>query len=123
VSGARDAGLCYNGPALAPRVSDSGLCITLTRRDEMTSSTWKIKEAVQRVLDDLPAEKIEEVLNFALFLKARWTAQGESKATVPESTALILHTLPAAHLDRLTGLVPWGGDAVADAERLYDDHA
>jgi 3-dehydroquinate synthetase len=89
----------------------------------MTSSTWQIKEAVQRVLDDLPAEKIEEVLDFALFLKARWTAQGESKTTVPESTALILHTLPAAHLDRLTGLVAWGGDAVADAERLYDDHS
>ena len=89
----------------------------------MTSSTWQIKEAVQRVLDDLPAEKIEEVLDFARFLKARWTAQGESKATVPESTGLILHTLPAAHLDRLTGLVAWGGDAVADAERLYDDHS
>ena len=89
----------------------------------MTSSTWQIKEAVQRVLDDLPAEKIEEVLDFALFLKARWTTQGESKATVPESTALILHTLPAAHLDRLTGLVAWGGDAVADTERLYDDHS
>jgi len=89
----------------------------------MISSTWQIKEAVQRVLDDLPAEKIAEVLDFALFLKARWTAQEESKATVPESTELILHTLPAAHLDRLTGLVAWGGNAVADAERLYDDHS
>jgi hypothetical protein len=89
----------------------------------MTSSTWQIKGAVQRVLDDLPAEKIEEVLDFARFLKARWTAQGESKVTVPESTALILHTLPAAHLDRLTGLVAWGGDVVADAEQLYEGHS
>jgi len=89
----------------------------------MTSTTVQIKEAVQRVLDDLPAEKIAEVLDFALFLKARWTPQGESKATTPESTQLILHTLPASHLDRLTGLVAWGGDAVADAERLYDDHS
>lgn len=89
----------------------------------MTSSTWQIKAAVQRALDDLPAEKIEEVLDFALFLKARWTVQGESKETPPESTQLLPHTLPAAHLDRLTGLVAWGGDAVADAERLYDDRA
>jgi hypothetical protein len=89
----------------------------------MTSPTWHIKAAVQRALDDLPAEKIEEVLDFALFLKARWTAQGKSKVTAPESTPLVLHTLPAAHMDRLTGLVAWGGDAVTDAERLYDDHA
>jgi len=39
----------------------------------MTSSPWQIKAAVQRALDELPAEKIEEVLDFALFLKARWT--------------------------------------------------
>ena len=89
----------------------------------MTSSPWQIKTAVQRALDELPAEKIEEVLDFALFLKARWTEKGASKATPQESTKLILHTLPASHLDRLTGLVSWGGDAVADAERLYDDHA
>ena len=86
----------------------------------MTSSTWQIKAAVQRALDDLPAEKIAEVLDFALFLRARWTAQ--SQAMPPESMQLILHTLPASHLDRLTGLVAWGGDAVADTERLYDDH-
>jgi hypothetical protein len=87
----------------------------------MTSSTWQIKTAVQRALDDLPAEKIAEVLDFALFLRARWTAQ--LQAMPPESTPLILHTLPASHLNRLTGLVAWGGDAVADAERLYDEHA
>ena len=89
----------------------------------MSSSTWQIKADVQRALDDLPAAKIEEVLDFALFLKARRTTQEEPKAMVPESTKLILHTLPAAHLDRLAGLVAWGGDAVTDAERLYDDHS
>jgi hypothetical protein len=88
----------------------------------MTSSTWEIKEAVKRALDELPVEKIEEVLDFALFLKARWTEKGESKATTQDATKLILHTLPASHLDQLTGLVSWGGDAVADTERLYDDH-
>jgi hypothetical protein len=44
----------------------------------MTSSTWQIKAAVQRALDDLPAEKIAEVLDFALFLKARWNVQSEA---------------------------------------------
>jgi hypothetical protein len=88
----------------------------------MTSFPWQIKEAVQRALDDLPAEKLEEVLDFALFLKTRWNEKGGPKATTQESTKLILHTQPASHLDHLTGLVAWGGDAVADAERLYDDH-
>jgi hypothetical protein len=88
----------------------------------MTRFPWQIKEAVQRALDELPAEKLEEVLNFALFLKTRWTEKGGPKGTTRESTKVILHTLPASHLDRLTGLVTWGGDAVADAERLYDDH-
>jgi hypothetical protein len=88
----------------------------------MTSFPWQIKEAVQRALDKLPAEKLEEVVDFALFLKTRGTEKGGPKATTQESTKLILHTRPASHLDRLTGLVAWGGDAVADTERLYDDH-
>jgi hypothetical protein len=41
---------------------------------------------------------------------------------VPEPTRLILRTVPVSHLDRLVGLVAWGGEAVADAERLYDDN-
>ena len=82
---------------MTPQISDSGLWMTITRGDERTSPTWHIKAAVQRALDDLPAEKVEEVLDFALFLKARWTAQGKSKATTPESTPLVLYTLPATH--------------------------
>jgi hypothetical protein len=31
------------------------------------------------------------------------------------------NSTPASSLDRLTGLVAWGGDALADAERLYDE--
>jgi hypothetical protein len=54
----------------------------------MTSSTWQIKAAVQRALDELPAEKIEEVLDFALFLKARWAEKDASQATPQESTTL-----------------------------------
>lgn len=32
-----------------------------------------------------------------------------------------LRTVPAGRLDALTGLVAWGGDALLDSERIYDD--
>ena len=31
--------------------------------------------------------------------------------------------LPASHLDGLVGLVTWGGDALAESERLYDGNS
>ena len=68
----------------------------------MAISKEPIKRAVERALDELPAGKVAEV-------------------AVSEPTRLVLRTVPASHLDRLVGLVAWGGDAVADAERLYDD--
>ena len=61
----------------------------------MTSSTWQIKEAVQRVLDDLPAEKIAEVLDFALFLKARWTAQAAVEGTLSIAAISPVHPTKA----------------------------
>ncbi len=87
----------------------------------MAGPTQYAKEAIQRVLDDLPAEKIEEVLEFALFLKARRSTHEASTAMALEAPQRPLHALSAAHLDRLTGLVTWGGNALADSERLYDD--
>lgn len=85
-------------------------------------SERQIKLAVEQALDELPAEKMAEVLDFVLFLKKRWAEEGAPVAATQEPTALILRTMPASHLDHLTGLVAWGGDAVADAERLYDDN-
>ena len=32
-----------------------------------------------------------------------------------------VHGVPASELDRLTGLISVGGDALKDTERLYDD--
>ncbi len=62
-----------------------------------------------------------EVLDFILFLKKRY-AEGElQKASDHNAGTSRLHTLPASHLDHLTGLVEWGGDALADSERIYDD--
>ena len=69
-----------------------------------------LKENVIRILDELPSERIAEVLDFALFVKGRVGPQ-ERK----------VKTIPAAHLDALVGLVAWGGDALADTERLYEE--
>lgn len=89
----------------------------------MTVSERKIRRAVQQVLDELPADKMAEVLDFALFLKKRWAEKGAATAPAREPMALTLRSVPASHLDGVTGLVAWGGDARLDAERLYDDEA
>lgn len=38
----------------------------------------------------------------------------------PVST-FVLRTVPASDLDKLTGLISVGGDALEDSERIYDD--
>ncbi len=65
-----------------------------------------LKERLMRELDELPPDKLTEVLDFVAFLRTR---------KMP-----LVSALPASFLDRLTGLVAWGGDALADSERLYD---
>jgi hypothetical protein len=89
---------------------------------DMAISKEQIKQAVERTLDELPAEKAGEVLDFAQFLRARRNQEAAQGVAVPEPTRLILRTVPASYLDRLEALVAWGGDAVADSERLYDDN-
>jgi len=84
-------------------------------------SEQDLKQAVMRALDELPTAKMAEVLDFVLFLKMRRPKEGVQMAAAQESTGLNLHTVPASQLDGLTGLVAWGGDAAADAERLYED--
>jgi hypothetical protein len=86
----------------------------------MADTAWRIKEAVRHTLDELPAEKLGEVLDFVLFLKEREAAKDRPSGQAQPPTTLILHTLPASHLHALTGLVAWGGDAIADSERLYN---
>ncbi|MBI4594991.1 MAG: DUF2281 domain-containing protein [Candidatus Tectomicrobia bacterium] len=66
-----------------------------------------LKQQLMRELDELPPDKVEEVLDFVAFLKTR---------KVPFAPSL-----PASSLDSLTGLVAWGGDALSDSERLYDE--
>lgn len=72
-----------------------------------------LREAVLRILDELPPERVSELLDFALFLKHR--SQFGEKILKAQ-----LKTVPAAHLEGLTGLVAWGGDSLTDVEGLYE---
>lgn len=90
----------------------------------MTALEKQIKRKVEQALEDLPADKMAEVLDFVLFLQKR-CGEGEEKfqgAANRDSRMVTVQTMPPSHLDRLTGLVEWGGDALADSERLYDDN-
>lgn len=77
----------------------------------MGDTELEIKERVVQELEELPLEKLGEVLDFVVFLKARASQQG---------TSIPGRSLPASHLDGVVGLVAWGGDALAESERLYD---
>lgn len=73
----------------------------------MRTGGVNLKQQLMKELDGLPPDKLTEVLDFVAFLRTR---------KVP-----FVPSLPASSLDRLTGLVAWGGDALADTERLYDE--
>jgi hypothetical protein len=80
----------------------------------MNAERDRLKEATLKVLDELPQDRVAEVLDFALFVKQR---EGK-RAGAPRDR--IVPSVPATQLDGLVGLVAWGGDAVTDTERLYD---
>jgi len=90
--------------------------------NEMTALGQQIKRRVEQALEELPADKMAEVLDFVLFLKKRCGEEELQLETNLDSGMLRVRTVPPSHLDRLTGLVEWGGDAFADSERLYDDN-
>lgn len=72
------------------------------------------KDAVINALDELPADRLGEVLDFVMFLKQRKQAKPQGSPT------LLVKAVPAHQLKGLVGLVTWGGDALADTERLYE---
>jgi hypothetical protein len=80
----------------------------------MNVAAVPLKQVVIKVLDELPPEQVVELLDFALFLKQR---SQMPYRPFPKPVAI---AVPAAHLDGLVGLVAWGGDALADTERLYE---
>jgi len=72
------------------------------------------KDTVINALDDLPADRLGEVLDFVMFLKQR------KGADLQELPLPLVKVVPVQQLKELVGLVAWGGDALADAERLYE---
>jgi hypothetical protein len=80
----------------------------------MTAERDRLKGATLRVLDDLPRERVAEVLDFALFVRQR---EGKESGIQRDQ---IVPSVSAAQLDGLVGLVAWGGDALTDTEHLYD---
>ena len=70
------------------------------------------KEALVKMLDELPPEQVTEILDFATFVKERVrNHRNNYRARV--------RAVPATHLDSLVGRVAWGGDALAETEDLH----
>jgi hypothetical protein len=80
----------------------------------MEANKTAIKNRIIEVLNELPAEKMVEILDFAAFV--RQDIQSRTGAT----RRLVIKKVPIAQLRSLTGIITWGGDAVADSERLYE---
>jgi len=72
------------------------------------------KDDVIDALDELSSERLSEVLDFVLFLKQRKQNEQQRSSTV------VLKKIPIHKIKTLTGLVSWGGDALVDAERIYE---
>ncbi len=66
-----------------------------------------------RLLNELPDFQLREVYNFTLFLKEHSGRQNRAECDVP--------SVQASQVKSLFGLVAAGGDAVQDAEELYDE--
>ncbi len=72
------------------------------------------REALIKIIDDLPEEKLAVVLDFASYIRERLTPEDA------KSGKQNLKTVPATQLESLVGIVALGGDALKDAERLYE---
>jgi len=72
------------------------------------------RETLDKLLDDLPVEKIVELIDFASYLKDR---QQNSSSY---SSEIVVKSVPIENLKRLAGTVAWGGDAISETERLYE---
>jgi hypothetical protein len=92
---------------------------TMRARTKKDVALSTIRDELTQVMDALPPARQSEVLDFARFLQ-HGMAQQEQVPT-PPSTELRLRAVSPETLRRLSGLVHWGGDAVADTEALYDD--
>jgi len=70
------------------------------------------KEILNKILDNLPEKKVVEIISFAMFIKEH----RNDETHVP-----LIRAIPAKELNGLIGIVNWGGDAVDDTERLFEE--
>ncbi len=82
----------------------------------MEANKAVIKEKIVAVLQELPAEKMIEILDFAAFVRQSFLI----KEVANNRTGLKIMGVPATGLRLLTGIIAWGGDAVVDSDRLYE---
>lgn len=80
----------------------------------MSTVAESLKESVMKVLDELPEERIAEVLGFTLLIRERAVVRSHQQHPI------IVKTLPVYHLRKLSGFISTGGDASAETEALYD---
>jgi len=80
----------------------------------MATKEIVIKEKIARMLDEIPAEKMVEILDFATFIREH--SLPSTNLTHPP----VVKAVPAKRLRQLAGMVSWGGDAMMDTERLYE---
>ena len=87
---------------------------------DVYSLAAKVQPELLRLLAALPKPRQADVLEFARSLGQ--FAEVEGPVGMKAQARIALRLAPADTLLRLTGLVTLGGDALVDAEALYDDN-
>ncbi|MEW6366058.1 MAG: hypothetical protein AB1714_15620 [Acidobacteriota bacterium] len=72
------------------------------------------KAALMETLQDLSADDIKELVDFAAYLRNKSHRDGALRQDQ-------LRALPASSLAALTSIASLGGDALRDSEALYDE--
>lgn len=89
---------------------------TVATETTVQDSPEAIRPELLQVLDHLSQPKQVELLNFARFLQGQMISDD-----LKSDHRLMIQTVAADSLVRLTGLIALGGDAIFDTETLYDE--
>lgn len=81
-------------------------------------TTTRVETELLRILESLPPSAQNQVLDFARYLQRRKASSVLDR--LEHLSGIELHATPADTLLELAALVALGGDAIADAEALYD---
>jgi hypothetical protein len=76
----------------------------------MAEAQVSLKESLIQTIDEMPADKIAEVLNFARFLNEKQAPAGQ----------IVVKRGSFEEFEALAGIVSLGGDAVVDCENYWE---